>query len=98
MDKCYEHGTWYDVGELEKIMEFIKLGGVEYEKLKLTESGLSDLTRKLEDEATRLDIRINKAYRRARLYSGCSPQGEKRKGCKSLIFIDFYVEQEVFFS
>ena len=31
-------------------------------------------------------------------YNGCSPQGEKQKGCKSLIFIGFYVEQEVFSS
>jgi len=31
-------------------------------------------------------------------YTGCSPQGEKQKGCKSLIFIGFYVEQEVFSS
>ena len=30
--------------------------------------------------------------------NGCSPQGEKQKGCKSLIFIGFYVEQEVFSS
>ncbi len=69
VDKCYDHGTWYDVGEIEKIREFIKHGGVEYEKLRKTEFGLSDLERKLEDEALRLDMRIDKAYRRARLFN-----------------------------
>lgn len=69
VDTCYEHGTWYDAGELEKIREFIMRGGVEYEKLRLTERGLSDLERKLRNEALRLDMRIDKAYRRARLYN-----------------------------
>ncbi len=69
VDKCYDHGTWYDEGELDKIREFVKLGGVEYEKLRLSEQGLSDLNRKIENEALRLDMRIDKAYRRARLFN-----------------------------
>ncbi|TLD41133.1 MAG: hypothetical protein JETT_2598 [Candidatus Jettenia ecosi] len=27
VDTCYEHGTWYDAEELEKIREFIMRGG-----------------------------------------------------------------------
>lgn len=69
VDKCYDHGSWYDEGELDKIREFVKLGGVEYEKLRISEQGLSDQNRKIENEAARLDIRINKAYRRARLFN-----------------------------
>src|SRR5262245_60961169 len=29
VDKCLDHGTWYDINELEKIREYIALGGVE---------------------------------------------------------------------
>ncbi len=76
MPEC--NGVWVDlieekkilnVGEIKKIREFVKHGGVEYEKLRKTEFGLSDLERKLEDEALRLDMRIDKAYRRARLFN-----------------------------
>ncbi|WKZ19939.1 MAG: hypothetical protein QY310_05095 [Candidatus Jettenia sp. CY-1] len=44
-------------------------GGVEHEKLRLTERGLNDLERKLHNEALRLDMRIDKAYRCARFYN-----------------------------
>ena len=69
VDKCGEHGTWYDDKELAKIREYIALGGIEYEKLKLTESGLSELNLKLTQEVHRLDKSTDSAYRRARLYS-----------------------------
>jgi len=69
VDKCRDHGTWYDEGELDKIRAYIKLGGIEYEKLRLTEVGLSELDQKLMRTAERLDKRIDSAYRRARLYS-----------------------------
>jgi Zn-finger nucleic acid-binding protein len=69
VDRCEQHGTWYDEGEAEKIREYVRLGGVEFEKLYLTEQGLSDLQSKLNNEVTRLDIRIDSAYRRARLWS-----------------------------
>ncbi len=36
--------------------------------LRLTERGLNNLERKLHNEALRLDMRIDKAYRRARFY------------------------------
>ena len=69
VDKCRDHGTWYDKGELEKIREYVALGGIEYEKFKLMDKGLSELDVKLMQEVHKLDQRIDSAYRRARLYS-----------------------------
>lgn len=69
VDKCEIHGTWYEDGELDKIREYIKTGGVEYEKLRLTEHGLSYLDSRLTQEVTRLHKKIDSAYMRARLYS-----------------------------
>jgi hypothetical protein len=53
---------------MEKIREFVALGGIEYEKLRLTESGLSDLELQLMKKVTKLDQKIDSAYGRARLY------------------------------
>jgi Zn-finger nucleic acid-binding protein len=47
VDKCREHGTFFDKGELEKAIEFVKKGGAEYEKLKITEEGLSKVQARL---------------------------------------------------
>ena len=69
VDRCEDHGTWYDEGELEKLKEFVTLGGIEYEKLRMTERGLSDLTSRLGREISRLDRRVDSAYLRARLFS-----------------------------
>lgn len=69
VDKCRQHGTWYDKGEIEKIREYIALGGVEYEKLRLTEKGLNEVRSKLVTEISRVDRKIDNAYMRARLFS-----------------------------
>lgn len=69
VDKCFAHGTWYDAGELEKVREFVALGGTEFEKMKHTERGLQNLESRLHREVSRLDLRIDSAYRRARLWS-----------------------------
>lgn len=69
VDKCEKHGTWYDEGEVAKIREYIKLGGVEYEKLRITETGIDELRSKILQESTRLDVRIDTTYRSARLWS-----------------------------
>ena len=69
VDKCREHGTWYDEHELEKIMEYVALGGVELEKLRLVENGLTRLESRVETEALRLDKRIDHAYARARIFN-----------------------------
>lgn len=69
VDRCEKHGSWYDEKEAEKIREYVALGGVEYEKYKFAQSGLSDVLYKLDREVTRLDREIGSAYRRARLWS-----------------------------
>lgn len=55
VDVCRDHGTWFDDGELEQVREYVKLGGVEYEKLRLIENGLSQLSLRMESEFRRLD-------------------------------------------
>lgn len=63
-------GAWvsFEIGRLAA-REYIKTGGAEYEKLRITERGLDELRSKILQETTRLDIRINSAYRNARLWS-----------------------------
>jgi Zn-finger nucleic acid-binding protein len=55
VDKCRKHGTFFDKGELEKAVEFIKAGGVEYQKLKITERGLYRMQGKLTREISRVE-------------------------------------------
>ena len=69
VDRCQQHGTWYDQGEVEKVREYIEHGGIEFEKLRLAEKGLSDLETKVDQRTAELDLRIIGAYRRARLWS-----------------------------
>lgn len=69
VDSCADHGTWYDEHELDKVREFVTLGGVEFEKLRLTERGLNELSSKLTTETARLSQRINYRYAMARLFS-----------------------------
>ncbi|HOW87292.1 MAG TPA: zf-TFIIB domain-containing protein [Candidatus Omnitrophota bacterium] len=69
VDVCGEHGSWYDAKEIEKVREYVALGGIEYEKMVKTDQGFSDLHSKLIQETTRLDVKISSAYRRARLWS-----------------------------
>ena len=68
VDRCEQHGTWYDNGEIEKLREYIQLGGVEFEKLRLAEKGLSDLETKLDQNTAELDLRNIGTYRRARMW------------------------------
>jgi len=69
VDICSEHGSWYDAKEIEKVREYIVLGGVEYEKMVKTDQRFSGIHSKLIQETTRLDKKINSAYMRARLWS-----------------------------
>ena len=69
VDKCEDHGKWYDAGEVEKIREYIKLGGIEFEKMRMPQEGLDRLESKLIQQDTRLSLAIDSAYRRARLWS-----------------------------
>ena len=69
VDKCEEHGTWYDAGEITKIREYIKLGGIEYEKFNLAQQGLNDLDRKLTRKIYDVDARLDSVYNQARFYT-----------------------------
>lgn len=69
VDRCPEHGTWFDAGELEKVREFIQAGGIEFEKLKLAEKDITRLESKMTQESLRLDKRVHSTYARARLWS-----------------------------
>ena len=69
VDKCKNHGTWYDEHELEKIMEYVALGGVELEKLRFAENAVNRIESRIEQEALRLDKRVDSAYRRARIFN-----------------------------
>ncbi|MFC1570579.1 zf-TFIIB domain-containing protein [Candidatus Omnitrophota bacterium] len=55
VDKCQEHGTFFDKDELEKAIEFINKGGIEYEKLKIAETGISETQGKLTREINRVE-------------------------------------------
>lgn len=65
VDKCKDHGTFFDQGELEKAIEFIQKGGVEYQKLKIAERGIAETRSKLVREISRVE-RADLLGRRAR--------------------------------
>ncbi len=69
VDRCEKHGTWFDAGEAEKVKDFIKWGGIEYEKIRGSEKAVTRIESKLTQEVLRLDKRVDSAYRRARLWS-----------------------------
>jgi len=76
VDFCRNHGTWFDAGEVEKIREYVKLGGVEYEKLRLAETGLAEIDQKLDREVRRLDRRFH-TWRNSRLFDSIfNPRGK----------------------
>ena len=55
VDKCKKHGTFFDKGELEKAIEFIKKGGIEYEKFKTAEHERLNAEHKLVREVNRVE-------------------------------------------
>ncbi|MBF0385791.1 MAG: zf-TFIIB domain-containing protein [Candidatus Omnitrophica bacterium] len=69
VDKCGKHGTWFDDGEIEKIKEYVSLGGIEFQKARLVERGMEEVNHKFLMEVYRLDKKIDSAYMRARLFS-----------------------------
>ena len=72
VDKCREHGAFFDKGELEKARDFIRKGGVEYEKLRLTERGDAELRiriTKVADKVERMSYKLP-WYARLMLYFG----------------------------
>lgn len=69
VDRCADHGTWFDEGEPEKIREYVEAGGVEFEKLRLTEQGLKALDVKIDSRTAEVDLRTTKGYLFARAWS-----------------------------
>ncbi len=70
VDRCTDHGTWFDKGETEKVREFIAAGGIEFEKMRRLDKEVSRLDSRITRETTRLDVKINTTTRRrARLWS-----------------------------
>lgn len=69
VDKCEQHGTWYDHGEVEKIQEFIAHGGIEFEKMRKVDKSTQRLESKMDREVVRLSKKADSVYRRARLWS-----------------------------
>ncbi|MCM8760640.1 MAG: zf-TFIIB domain-containing protein [Candidatus Omnitrophica bacterium] len=69
VDKCHRHGTFFDKGELEKAAEFIKKGGVEYEKLRIAEKGVAETQAKLIRELGRVESTMYRLHWMGRLLS-----------------------------
>jgi Zn-finger nucleic acid-binding protein len=62
VDKCGDHGTFFDKGELEKAVEFIKKGGIEYEKLRLAETGIAETQAKLVKEISKVETQMYRLH------------------------------------
>lgn len=61
VDFCKNHGTWYDDQELDKIQEYVRLGGAEFEKIGRPKDEMVRLTGRIYHEVQRLDKRITTA-------------------------------------
>ena len=70
VDKCNEHGTFFDKGELEKAMEFIKFGGVEYEKFKKHQGAVSNSHTKLLHKINHVETTMYRLHWLGRFLSG----------------------------
>ena len=63
VDVCKGHGTWFDRDELSRIVEFVRLGGLEAsrerEKAEIKEEG-----RRLQEQQAAVDSRVSGHFRR----------------------------------
>jgi Zn-finger nucleic acid-binding protein len=69
VDKCKDHGTFFDHKELEKAIEYVKSGGVEYEKLRVAEVGISQTRSKLNREINRVERHVWRLHYLGRILS-----------------------------
>ena len=69
VDKCQDHGTFFDKGELEKAIEFIKKGGAEYQKLRIAEVGIAETQSKLTREISRVECDMYRLHWLGRILS-----------------------------
>jgi Zn-finger nucleic acid-binding protein len=61
VDICQAHGTWFDDRELEKVQEYVLLGGIEYEKVAKPQDDLKRVEINLNHQVENLDNRILRA-------------------------------------
>jgi Zn-finger nucleic acid-binding protein len=59
IDICRQHGIWFDSEELPKIIEFIRVGGLEHARRK-EELEIEDQKSRLRNEQTKLRLEQNR--------------------------------------
>jgi len=69
VDKCREHGTFFDKGELEKAIEYVKKGGLEYQKMKIATEGIAKTQSKLTKEVARVETTMYRLHWIGRMLS-----------------------------
>ena len=69
VDKCQKCGIFFDKGELEKAIDFIKKGGIEYEKLRIAEKGIAETQSKLTRELGRVESTMYRLHWTGRVLS-----------------------------
>ena len=62
VDKCDDHGTFFDKGELEKAIEFVKKGGAEFEKFKRDDMAIRATNDKLRREVDRVETTMYRLH------------------------------------
>jgi len=62
VDACRDHGKFFDEGELEKAIEYIKKGGVEYDKLSRTNAEIVATQDKLVREINRVETTMYRLH------------------------------------
>lgn len=62
VDTCKKCGTFFDKGELEKAVEFIRKGGIEYEKMKLSEKAIAGVQVKMMKEMNRIEKKVHRLH------------------------------------
>ncbi|MFH1837475.1 MAG: zf-TFIIB domain-containing protein [Candidatus Omnitrophota bacterium] len=69
VDTCKKCGTFFDKGELEKAVDFIKKGGIEYEKMKRSERAIVNVQSKMLRELTRVENKVHRLHWVGRILS-----------------------------
>ncbi|MCX5714443.1 MAG: zf-TFIIB domain-containing protein [Candidatus Omnitrophica bacterium] len=62
VDNCSLHGTFFDKGKLQKAMEFIEKGGVEYARISLNQREMEELRTKLFVGINRIEANLYRFY------------------------------------
>jgi Zn-finger nucleic acid-binding protein len=62
VDSCVYHGTFFDRGKLQKALEFIEKGGVEYAKLSLQQREMEELRTKIFVGINRIQSQMYSLY------------------------------------